>query len=62
MVTLILLAGIAVLLFAMELAHNSKVGKPSQEDIASEAISTDVTENDTTGLRYHRSQKKPLFK
>jgi hypothetical protein len=47
MVTLGLLAGIAVFLFAMEAAHNSKAPKPSQENIAGEAISTGVTETDT---------------
>ena len=47
MATLTLLAGIAVLLFAMEEAHSGKVSKPSQGYTASEAISTDVSENDT---------------
>ena len=61
MVTLILLAGIAVLLFAMEEAHNSKAPKPSQEDTASEAISTGVTENNTISFSLSSIPETPIL-
>ncbi len=46
---ILLLAGIAVLLFAIGEAHNGKAPKPSQENAATEAISTDVTESGAIG-------------
>lgn len=45
MVTLVLLAGISVLLFAMGEAYDSKAAEPSQQGAASEAISSGVTES-----------------
>jgi hypothetical protein len=59
-VTLILLVGIAVLLFAMEEARNSKAPKPSREDTASEAISTGVTESGAIGSSLSSIPETPI--